>query len=183
VRISRFCWFLGLALSASPAWGLEDSRPPLERRWLAGFGIARSYSPAEEDVRFVQATVGVMQNRDLFFPYPPAKNLWYRYEISGGPTLAPADNSLGSGNVLAQLYFGEKAFARPFAAAGIGLIYLGFRVRGQDLNFLFNPQAAVGMDLGDTVFFMLRLHHVSNGGTAPGNTGINSTLLSTGVMF
>ena len=118
---------------------------------------------------------------------PPA--LRFRGEVTGALAKVPEKRFLGCVNVLAVRYidflWGPRF--RPYVQGGVGLIYTDFRVQGQGLRFNFDPQFGLGLERATTpevsVYVDARWHHISNAGLNHKNRGINSVLVTTGVLF
>jgi hypothetical protein len=178
-------FFVLFAVSAGPAGAQEDAVPT---RYALGGSLGLSYDP-NNDVDFVLLSGAALLDYDRVWPHRAPEPLRFKVEGSAGLTTAPRTRAVVSANILA-LYFlqrWETPTVRPYAEAGIGLIYTDFQVDGQGLRVNFNPQAGVGaeLDLGiaGQWFVAVRAHHVSNGDLYKDNRGINSVVMQLGFFL
>ncbi len=167
--------------------GLAEE-PPLATRYSLGGSVGKTYSP-NNDVDFALVSAVALFDYDRVWPHRAPEPLRFKVEASLGATSAPSSRALISANMLA-LYFLDglaTALLRPYAEAGIGLIYTDFQVDGQGLRVNFNPQAGVGTEIkggdGPPWYAAIRLHHISNGGLHHDNRGINAVVLQLGRFF
>ncbi len=156
-------------------------------RYGAGLAAGHLYDP-NEGIDFVLASAFALFDYDRVWPHRAPPQLRFRVEASAGTTTGSFRRVLASANMFAVYRF-ERPGARwrPYAEAGIGVIYTDFRVAGQGLRVNFNPQAGLGVEWrrtgGAPLYVNLRLHHVSNGGLHEDNRGLNSALVSVGTFF
>ncbi len=149
-----------------------------------GVSYGQNWSPHTDDIRFTTADVFWVYDRDPFFPYKASPVLNWILEAQAGATVdGPAKLILSAGVLVKLLLTTEPDSAGIYALGGIGVIYTGFKVEGQGLNFNFNPQFGFGVDILKKYYVQLRWHHVSNGGLNENNTGINSVVIHSGVYF
>ena len=175
----------GILLLPAAALGADRQLPP---RYGLGADFGQVYDP-RDDVEFVQIEAFALYDYDAVWPHRAPAPLRLKVEGNAGVTVSPETRAIVSANMLALYFldgFRSRRF-RPYAEAGIGLIYTDFQVKGQGLRINFNPQAGLGteIDLGDGPpwFAALRLHHVSNGHLYRANRGINSVVLQVGRFF
>lgn len=183
LAVAFFC----LVASTSAA-GADDAVERLPNRWGFAVSGARSVNPPL-GVNF--GTISYIRDYDHGYVWgnegPPA--LRFRTEFMAGLASVPEPRALAAGNVLAVRYIDFLAgpMFRPYVEGGVGLIYTDFRVRGQGLRFNFDPQFGLGCELKAApdvaVYLGARWHHISNAGINHNNRGINSILLTTGVLF
>jgi lipid A 3-O-deacylase len=179
--------FLFLSASGFSRGADEPSRPVPNRYGMAISG-GNSYSP-ENDISYVLLTAfGLFDYRKVWGHRAP-EALRFKVEGTVGTTTRPDRKLMTSANMFALYYLKgltSKAF-RPYVEGGIGVIYTDFQVEGQGLRFNFNPQAGIGVEVGEETdrpfFFAVRLHHISNAGLDHDNKGVNSVLLLTGMFF
>jgi len=152
-----------------------------------GLTFGHSYDPSPT-FGFMQVTGLLQYDYDSLWPHPAPEPLYFKVEGSLGLVDYEGNNRLlGSANILAQYYLTAKSVRwRPYAEAGIGLIYSDFQVEGQGLRVNFNPQAGIGCDYdsGSAVWYAnFRIHHLSNGELYHDNRGVNSVLVQFGRYF
>ncbi|WP_302504325.1 acyloxyacyl hydrolase [Geoalkalibacter halelectricus] len=157
-------------------------------RFGLGGNLGSVYDPNEK-IDFVQVVGLALFDYDAVWPHRAPEALRFKVEANLGLTTAPKMRVIASGNMLA-LYFLDRLRSsrlRPYAEAGIGLIYTDFQVDGQGLRINFNPQAGIGTEIETNRygvwFTAFRLHHVSNADLHRDNRGINSVVLSFGRFF
>lgn len=145
--------------------------------------FGHAYDP--EAIDFVLLSGVALFDYDRIWPHLAPEALRFKVEGSLGGTVESSKRGIASVNMLAFYYLDRlrTTALRPYAEAGIGLIYTDFRVSGQGLRINFNPQAGIGMELGEHGFAAFRLHHLSNGDLYRDNRGINSVLLQVGRYF
>lgn len=143
----------------------------------------------DRDITFVMARFSAVYDYGTVWHQDRPKSLRYKVEAAVGSTMTPENNLMASANMLALYYPWLRANQtfRPYAEAGIGVIYTQFRVKGQGLHWNFNPLLGIGCELpqqdGKNPFAAIRLHHVSNGGIDDQNRGVNSVELQFGRFF
>jgi hypothetical protein len=174
-----------LFFPAAPALAEENFLPS---RYSLAASFGKTYSPTN-DMDFAQVTGAALFDYDRIWPHRAPEPLRFKVEASLGMTTAPRSRALISASMLA-LYFvdGLKTdLLRPYAEAGIGLIYTDFQVEGQGLRVNFNPQAGIGLEVtagdGPPWYGAIRLQHISNGGLHHDNAGINAVVLQVGRFF
>jgi hypothetical protein len=174
-----------LLFSANLSFATEDLLPT---RYSLGASYGRTYSP-DNDIDFALGSMAVLFDYDRVWPHLAPEPLRFKVEASLGATTVPRTRALISANMLA-LYFLDglaNGLLRPYAEAGIGLIYTDFQVDGQGLRVNFNPQAGVGTEIkggdGPPWYAVIRLHHISNGELHHDNRGINAVVLQLGRFF
>ncbi len=174
-----------ILLAAAAALGAEQTVPT---RYGFGGNWGMAYDP-DAGIDFVQVTGFALLDYDAVWPHRAPAALRFKVEGNVGATTAPGTRAIVSANMLA-LYFLDGLrgrLFRPYAEAGIGLIYTDFQVKGQGLRLNFNPQAGIGTEIAagseDPWFAALRLHHISNGGLNKDNRGINSVVFAFGRFF
>jgi hypothetical protein len=104
------------------------------------------------------------------------------FVISEGPT------TYGAGfNLLGRHYLGTGGAHRPFITLGAGLLLSKMEIPPNVTRLNFTPQLGFGylfLDKASNAYSLeLRFHHLSNGGLASPNPGINSLLVQFGVRF
>ena len=178
--------FLALLLAGPCPGRAEDGILPT--RYALGGSLGLTYDP-NNDVDFVLLSGAALLDYERIWPHRAPEPLRFKVEGSAGLTTAPRTRAVVSANIMA-LYFlqrWETPTVRPYAEAGIGLIYTDFQVDGQGLRVNFNPQAGVGaeLDLGNAGpwFVAVRAHHVSNGNLYKDNRGINSVVMQIGFFL
>jgi hypothetical protein len=157
-------------------------------RYGMGISFGLAYDPTNQ-VDFALLSGVVLFDYDRVWPHRAPKALRFKVEGSAGVITSPQPRGIASANILA-LYFLDR-FAtptlRPYVEAGIGVIFTDFQVEGQGLRLNFNPQAGLGVEIGDTSappwYLACRGHHVSNGGLYSDNRGINSVVFLLGKYF
>jgi hypothetical protein len=127
---------------------------------------------------------------DRIWPHKAPEPLRFKVELTAGLATIDSDEHFAASIGAMALYFLDKFSNdryKPYAEAGIGLIYTGFRVEGQGLNINFNPQLGLGIEIiknsKRSYFVNIRLHHLSNAGLDENNRGVNSVMLMLGMYF
>jgi len=171
-----------------PAQFAAAAEEPVPTRFSLGASLGKTYMPTN-DIEFVQVTGAVLFDYDRIWSHRAPEALRFKVEGSCGLTTTPFRRALISANMLALIFADglKTRLLRPYAEAGIGLVYTDFRVDGQGLRFNFNPQAGLGVEVnagdGPPWYAAIRLHHISNGGLHHDNTGINAVVLQVGRFF
>lgn len=174
---------LVLALTFAPDAAAQE----VPDRYGLGVSLGHAYDPDQID--FVQFSGFALFDYDRVWRHPAPEALRFKIEANAGVTTAPHVRAMVSANMFACYYLEPLSTVRlkPYAEAGIGLIYTDFRVSGQGWRVNFNPQAGVGTEIaagdGPPWFAALRLHHLSNGGLYHENRGVNSVVLTVGRFF
>lgn len=155
------------------------------------FGFAATFGRAYDphNIDFVLGTGVALFDYERIWPHAAPEPLRFKAEGSVGSVTSPRTKGMASAGILALYYLDFLGLQglRPYAEAGIGLIYSDYRVPGQGSSLNFNPQAGIGTeirtDTGPPWFAAFRLHHVSNGGLHRDNRGVNSVVLQLGRFF
>lgn len=166
-----------------------------ESPWIAprtggSLNLGYTYDPSD-DIWFGQVSVFRLYDYDQVWPHRAPEALRFKVEGSlGASYLGDSDTRFnGSVNMFALYYLDrfETDSVRPYAEAGIGLIYTDYQVEGQDYRFNFNPQAGLGVEFkqenAKACFLAMRLHHISNAGIGSSNRGQNSVVCMFGRYF
>lgn len=158
-----------------------------ERRTL-GAVTGLSYDPGNS-LRYYLVNGAVVYDYDRIWGHRAPETLRFKLDADlGVATLDDQPRGVASVGMQALYYLeglGGAAF-RPYAEAGIGLIYTDFQVHDQGLRLNFNPRFGVGAEFGGPQrpwFAALRMHHLSNGKLYRDNRGINAVLLQVGRTF
>lgn len=173
----------GLALTFATGAAAQE----VPDRYGLGITLGHAYDP--DAIDFVQLAGFVLYDYDRVWRHPAPEPLRFKVEASAGVTTHPWTRTILSANMLACYYLERLSTTRlkPYAEAGIGLIYTDFRVSGQGWRVNFNPQAGLGTEIatgdGPPWFVAARLHHLSNGGLYHENRGVNSVVLTVGRFF
>ncbi|HEY3307640.1 MAG TPA: acyloxyacyl hydrolase [Desulfuromonadaceae bacterium] len=154
---------------------------------LAEYGY--TYDP-QQNISFMLARVFAIYDYGTVWRQDRTKTMRFKVEAALGSTLTPGQELMASANMLALFYYPAKfkdRLFRPYVEAGIGVIYTGFRVKGQGLHYNFNPLLGIGLELpqeeGKNFIVAIRLHHLSNAGIDRQNRGVNSVGLQIGRFF
>jgi hypothetical protein len=187
-RAGLLLWLLAGFGLGGPVRALAADEPVATRHALA-VDFGKSYSPSN-DRDFLLLSAAALFDYDRVWPHRAPEALRFKVEGSAGLSAAPRVRAVVSGNVLALYYLDGWATSgwRPYAEAGIGLIYTDFQEEGQGLRINFNPQAGLGVEFGGENeappwFAAIRLHHLSNGELHRDNRGVNSLLVRIGKFF
>ncbi|MCK5164613.1 MAG: acyloxyacyl hydrolase [Desulfobacula sp.] len=149
-----------------------------------------TYDPSDGGC-FLQVSVFRLYDYDRVWRHKAPDNLRFKVEGSVGSAFLD-DNDvkiIANTGVLALIYLDrfETDRIKPYLEAGIGVIYTGYRVKGQDYRLNFNPQAGMGIEFkgnrNQNRFISLRMHHISNGGIGLSNRGQNSIVFALGQYF
>lgn len=93
---------------------------------------------------------------------------------------------IGVSPVFAKLILGNADF-RPFVEGGEGILYTDLRKQGFGTRIQFSSQVGVGLEYqirpDVAVTFTTRLRHMSNGGLASSNPGVNTLFGLGGLTF
>jgi len=178
--------FPACVLLASKSLAASAEHPP--PRYGGAITLGTAYDPVG-DVRFLGGSGFVLFDYDQIWPHRAPEPLRFKIEGNAGLATAPNANAMISANMLALYYLNKiaKKNFKPYAEAGIGIIYTDFKVKGQGLRFNFNPQIGVGFEwkgkAGHNFFTAVRGHHISNGDLYRENRGVNSVLFMLGMYF
>lgn len=177
--------FLSALAGFSPTTVLADTVPT---RYGLGGNFGHSYDP-DNDIDFLQLNGFALLDYDRVWPHRAPESLRFKVEAAAGVTTAPRTRAVVSTGMQALYYLDSLALGglRPYAEAGIGLIYTDFQVPGQGWRINFNPQAGIGTELELGTFrrgyIAVRAHHLSNGRLYRENRGANSVALQAGLYF
>ncbi|MFA5807707.1 MAG: acyloxyacyl hydrolase [bacterium] len=171
---------------------LASDRPAGEGREPDRYGMTVGLGSSQDpvrDIRFVLISAFGLFDYGKVWGRDRPRELCFKVEGAAGGTVRPdrrAIVSLGAAVLYYLPPFAGPAF-RPYAEAGIGVIYTDFQVRDQGLRINFNPQLGIGTEvtteeLGN-FFTALRVHHLSNGGLHHDNRGVNSLILQIGRYY
>jgi len=147
-----------------------------------------SYDP-QPNFDFVQLSLMALYDYEQIMPHRAPEQLRFKLEGSLGLADDSEQRLLTSVNIFALYYLRslESRRFRPYAEAGIGVVYSDFQVDGQGSRFNFNPQAGIGTEWqtqGDQRWYgALRAYHMSNGNLHQDNRGINAVILQLGILF
>jgi lipid A 3-O-deacylase len=178
---------LVLLLHSLPSSGEEGGRAASPRKGVS-VEAGNTYDPGT-GTSFVLGTGLLLWNYGEFWNQDRPPELSFKVEAAAGAAVRPKVRAMASLGMAAlyHLDFLRTGGIRPYAEAGIGIIYTDFRVPGQGLRLNFNPQLGIGMELqsgsGQDYFAALRLHHLSNAGLDDQNRGMNSLVLQVGRFF
>ncbi|MFA5514728.1 MAG: acyloxyacyl hydrolase [Desulfuromonadales bacterium] len=179
--MKRLLFFLLLLFAALPAAARGEEKVATRFGGAAAFGHA--YDP--ENIDFLLVSGVALFDYDRVWPHRAPPPLRFKVEATLGLTTAPRSRAMASGNMIALYYLDSlrTEALRPYAEAGIGLIYTDYRVAGQGLRINFNPQAGIGTEIGGDWYAAFRIHHLSNANLHRDNRGSNSLLLQIGRYF
>jgi hypothetical protein len=176
------------ATEKPPASDRPAGRDREPDRYGMTVGLGSSYDPVR-DIRFVLISVFGLFDYGKVWRTDRPKELCFKIEGAAGGTVLPDQRAIVSLGAAVLYYlppFAGPAF-RPYAEAGIGVIYTDFQVPDQGLRINFNPQLGIGTEVVTKDFgnflVALRLHHISNGGLHSDNRGVNSLVLQVGRFF
>lgn len=171
---------------------LASDRPAGEGREPDRYGMTVGLGSSQDpvrDIRFVLISAFGLFDYGKVWGRDRPRELCFKVEGAAGGTVQPdrrAIVSLGAAVLYYLPPFAGPAF-RPYAEAGIGVIYTDFQVRDQGLRINFNPQLGIGTEMATkelgNFFTALRVHHLSNGGLHHDNRGVNSLVLQIGRYF
>lgn len=170
-------------LSPAAGWCGDSGEVPTVRGF--GFMEGQSYKPTN-DVRFSLLSGFLLYDYDKIWHHNAPEPLRFKVETAAGIGGPDHDRLVASAGIMALYWLDQFSgpVVRPYAEAGIGIIYTDFQLEEMGLRVNFNPQIGVGCQLTDSpVFFSLRLHHISNGGLRKDNRGINTVMVQLGVTL
>ncbi len=188
IRVCMIGMLLLLALAGPVTADTEEEYAPT----ITGMSLNLGYTYDPSDgIWFGQVSFFKLYDYDKIWPHRAPEALRFKVEGSlGGTSLDNGDIRMNAGvNIFALYYLRglETDSLRPYAEAGIGVMYTDYRVPGQDYRFNFNPQAGVGVEFKREsrrpCFLALRLHHLSNAGIGSDNRGLNSVVCMFGSYF
>lgn len=177
-----------LALTLLVAGRASAADEPVPTRYSLAAVAGQSYSPTN-DREFLLLSAAALFDYERVWPHRAPEALRFKVEGAAGLSTAPRTRGLVSGNIFALYYLDglRTATLRPYAEAGIGLIYTDFQEKDQGLRLNFNPQAGFGVEIGadgaSPWLVALRLHHLSNGELHRDNRGMNSLMVQIGKFF
>ncbi len=176
---------LGL-ISAAPAAAASDWSQP-ERRGIALYG-GGSYNP-DDGPTYALLSAHLLYDYDAIWFHRAPDPLRFKVEANLGVAEIESSTRLVAAAQMMALIYAEglsTSTFRPYAEAGIGLIYTDFQVYGQGLRLNFNPRFGLGCDFGRNGrpwYVAVHAHHVSNSGLDENNVGINAVMLQLGRAF
>jgi len=186
----------GPVLPPPPA-GVKENPPASDRpvgegrepdRYGMTVGFGNSQDPVR-DIRFVLLSAFGLFDYGKVWKRDRPRELCFKVEGAAGGTVEPDRRAIVSLGMAVLYYlppFAGPAF-RPYAEAGIGIIYTDFQVKDQGLRINFNPQLGLGTEVVTEDFgnflLALRMHHLSNAGLHHDNRGVNSLILQVGRYF
>lgn len=157
------------------------------------FGVAAAlgnFVSPHTDSQLVTLSATYLSPYKIFRSRPAPEYIRLRTEATFGYVDDPEDGVFGSLGMLAVRFLNKNPNSRirPYVEGGIGVSYASYRVRGQALNFNFNPKLGIGVRFRGEESTRawrcaLRLSHFSNGELKRENQGINALLFSVGVDF
>lgn len=176
-----FCLFPVTPVAAESAW----SQP--ERMGLALYG-GSSYNP-QDGPTYALLSACLLYDYDAIWFHRAPDALRFKVEANlGVADIETSTRLVAAAQMMALIYAEGLATPsfRPYAEAGIGLIYTDFQVYGQGLRINFNPRFGFGFEFGSNGrpwYAAVHAHHVSNSGLNEENRGINSVMLQVGRYF
>ncbi|MEW5802676.1 MAG: acyloxyacyl hydrolase [bacterium] len=189
-----------LVLWPGNTYAERNSQSMVSTRYGLASILGNTYDPVN-DIRFFLISGFALYDYERVWHHPAPDPLRFKVEGALGATTSPCARIMASVGIEAFYYLdtfaakhsgaAEHSVAakqiRPYAEAGVGIIYSDFQVEGQGLRINFNPQAGLGLEFltePKTSFFTtLRLHHISNGHLYKYNRGVNSISLVVGYFF
>lgn len=190
--IRRFLGYIILVstviLWTGKTYAERNSQSMVPSRYGFSSILGNTYDPVN-NIKFFQISGFALYDYDRVWHHPSPESLRFKIEGNLGATTSPRTRAIVSLGMLALNYLDKFAtnHLRPYAEAGIGIIYTDFQVEGQGLRINFNPQAGLGVEFlteSESSFFTtFRLHHISNGELHKNNRGINSITLAFGYFF
>jgi lipid A 3-O-deacylase len=189
VNVTMLVFFYLLA-GSNVLWAdqKEQAREKIEPRYGLGLSLGIGYDPSDAQ-NFMSVTGFALYDYDDIWPHRAPDQLRFKLEGSLGGTLLSDSDFMASAGFLALYYLDSltSSFFRPYIEGGAGLIFTGYKVKGQGSRLNFNPQAGLGMELtsasGSSFWMSLRVHHISNAGINKDNRGINSLVFQMGRYF
>jgi len=186
--LTALLMLLALAVSAQA----EEAKQYAEPRIAVGMGYNAMYDPS--DARDYAMLFGsILFDYDQVWPHAAPAPLYFRVEGGLGASTEKNAKLHATANMFAVYYLDEwfpswaKAGVKPYAEAGVGLLYRDYTVDGQGLRINFSPQIGLGTDVqwneDITTYFSVRLHHSSNAGLNSDNRGTNGVLFQMGYYY
>ena len=186
--LAIYLFFSSLLLYPGRSLGEETGQGMTDNRYGLGLVFGNSYDPTG-DIDFYMLSGSALYDYENIWHHKAPEPLRFKVEYNLGAARGHKTSIITSFNIFALYYldiFNDNEI-KPYVEGGIGIIYTGFRVKGQGLQINFNPEIGVGMELRtqsrNTYFLCFRLHHISNGDLYKDNRGVNSVLLMLGRIF
>ncbi|HAD05332.1 MAG TPA: acyloxyacyl hydrolase [Desulfuromonas sp.] len=173
-------------IPAAPA-AAESAWSQPERVGFALYG-GGSYNPVAGP-NYVLLSGMLLYDYDAIWFHRAPDPLRFKVEANLGVAESESSTRLVAAAGAMALIYGEglaTSSFRPYAEAGIGLIYTDFQVYGQGFRLNFNPRFGFGCDFGHNGrpwYAAVHAHHVSNSGLDEENRGINAVMLQLGRTF
>ena len=184
-----FC-FASLLPPQNSAWAKDKKEHKHVSPEQYGIGAVYGYAYDPRDyIHFVQLNAFMLYDYDKVWGHAAPDPLRFKMECNLGITASSPHRIIASINTMALYYFEPLStrYLRPYAEAGIGVIYTDFQVDGQGLRINFNPQFGVGTEIlvnsKPLAYVAVRGHHFSNGGLHEDNRGMNSVVVVVGHLF
>ncbi len=181
-------FFLGVLLPAGKSLAEAPNKENVNDKYGLGIILGNTYDPTG-DIDFYLLSGAAIYDYDKIWHHEAPDPLHFKVEYNLGIAREKNTQFMTSLNMFALYYlnFLDSDKITPYIEGGIGIIYTGFKVKGQDLKINFNPQVGLGAEFKtksrNIYFLSIRLHHISNGGINKDNRGVNSALLMIGRFF
>ena len=187
LKIALLTMLLTIVVSASISAEENNMEDTPAQKGIA-LTAGRTYAP-DSNIDFFMASGFILYDYEKIWKHKAPDPLRFKIEGNLGVADYTKTRLVASANIFALYYLDlfETQKLKPYIEGGIGIIYTDFQVRGQGLRLNFNPQIGLGTEIktgsGDTLFFSLRIHHISNGELDDENRGINSVMCMLGFYF
>jgi lipid A 3-O-deacylase len=181
-------FFFWSVLLPGTAMAAEGKGETINGKYGLAMTRGNSYDPTNH-IDFYMLTGVSLYDYEKIWHHPAPEPLRFKVEYSLGAARDKKTYFMTSINMLALYYLDLLDYDefKPYVEGGIGIIYTGFKVKGQGLNVNFNPQMGIGAEFKtesrDTYFLSLRLHHLSNANIEHENRGVNSVIFMLGRYF
>lgn len=186
--VKNFLLIIAILMISNAVFAEENEGHYIATKYGISAVAGKTYDPAN-NINFYMVSGFALYDYEKVWKHKAPEGLRFKVEGSIGAAHDRKTRLVSSANIFAVYYPGlfETPVFKPYIEGGIGVIYTDFQVMGQGLRLNFNPQLGVGTDIStgsnDTLFFSLRLHHISNGGLKDENRGINSVMCMLGYYF
>jgi hypothetical protein len=177
-----------LVLACAPAWAWQFLKGPARSNvtLLGGKSMTGVHGQASVEAIGFEWGRGITKHNDLMFGVMPFSiqqpKSWFGSQFGEGEEQVRA---IHWSIVLRHNWGGDATRSRPYAELGSGPMWAQKRVPAATSHFNFNSHGEVGMTFasrrGIAPFAGFRFQHISNGGYAPRNSGLNISTLVFGL--
>jgi lipid A 3-O-deacylase len=188
MAVDTLAFIIMALICSNGVYAQEASEKYSATRYGLSVVTGKSYHPTN-NINFYMVSGFALYDYEKVWRHKAPEELLFKVEGSIGAAHDQKTRLVSSMNIFALYYLDmfKTSKLRPYIEGGIGVIYTDFQIRGQGLRLNFNPQLGIGTEFktasDNSVFFALRLHHISNGNLDDDNVSIDSVMCMFGYYF